>query len=190
MRLIAELASLAYLLRGLFVWSVPALALWHLLARTKAPARWNKAIGIIALLGAASGLTFLVSWAARTAFTLTGPDAAEAQGLIDRLTGPYAVAYWGRIVVLGILPLLLVRKAQRSWWWLWGFAWLLWDPFAQFGWLVVLVTSFHRDHEGSLAGELFWSSWLVLMPTLLLVSAGVMRHVASRSRTESRANAE
>ena len=94
---------------------------------------------------------------------ITASDEYEAYSMVNRITGPYWLAYWGALLFNGFLPQLMwIRRLRRS-----LGASLVLAPFLLVDyWLPLLVSSLHRDYLPS--------TWSMMQPNYYgLAIAGI-----------------
>jgi hypothetical protein len=166
-----SLTTLAEVLQAVFVFAIVVLAVWRVIRPSSGNWRaWLRACATIGICGGLLG-TVVITGSMIDQFVSSSGDDSERYALINRWSGPYWWSFWGRPLSLIIMSVLLfVARKRSSWWIAWTMALLL---SILLGLLIIVITSLHRDYLPS--------SWMVLrpgwsalvVPIMLLFSAGL-----------------
>jgi hypothetical protein len=166
--------ALAATLQGLFVWSVPMLALWWGFRGERSEPMWSRILELSSWLMLIGAMVGFGVWLVEHQESRVSMDSTGHPGSMAKAYGARSGWYWLRPVLL-LIPacVFLFRRCRRSWWVAWALALLLSNPFGLFERLVIVITSFHRDYLPS-----SWTRYHVwmdlLVPVLLLLSALLM----------------
>lgn len=167
-----SLTTLAEVLQALFVFAIVVLAVWRVIRPSSGNWRaWLRACAMIGICGGLLG-TVVITGSMIDQFVSSSGDDNERYALINRWSGPYWWSFWGRPLSLIIMSVLLfVARKRSSWWIAWTMALLLSIPL---GLLIIVITSLHRDYMPS-SWTVLRPGWSALVvPIMLLFSAGLM----------------
>jgi hypothetical protein len=167
-----SLTTLAEIFQALFVFSVIVLAVWRVNRPSSGSWRaWLRACATIGICGGLLGAAVSVGSLIEQYASSSGNEH-EQNAFIERWTGTYWWSFWGRPLSLIIMSVLLfVARKRSSWWIAWTMALLLSIPL---GLLIIVITSLHRDYLPS-SWTVLRPGWSALVvPIMLLFSAGLM----------------
>ena len=128
------LDQVAYWGQLVFLWCVPVLLLWKFLAKGRAMDAWTMTlvtVNVVLLLATLCALTVIL-----LPMILGLPEGEEHFHVLDRMSGPYAWAFWPYLCCL-LLPFLLLDGGMRR---SWRIAFLLGLFFAVLPFLVEALT--------------------------------------------------
>lgn len=174
-----SVTSFAEILQALFVWSIVVLALGRVFEPLNAN-NWRTWLRRCLLVGVCSGILGVVAIALSVSDQFAYKEEVERYAVINRLTGPYAYAFWSRPLGLVVMSVLLIfARKCNSWWIAWLVAFLLSIAAER---LVIVITSLHRDYLPSSWTLLTAGSHYLMTPFALLVSAVLVLWAQRRGR--------
>lgn len=111
----ALLDHVAYWGRLFFLWAIPVLLLWKWFASQRTDRVWTGALIAVNIVLLVSALCALVVILLPIILGLASGEEYEQYKVLERMTGPYAWAFWIMTAAL-LLPFLLLDPGiRRSW---------------------------------------------------------------------------
>ncbi len=132
-RLIADCQS------GFFLYTI----IYFILRKSKGKEKIRAFDDNATIVICATSLLFLLMWIGGTIWALNHSDE-DRISILNRMTGPYAFAYWLQPTLYSLVPQLLwFRKVRENYLSRFLIAFFLFFNFEKF---VIIVTSLHRDY--------------------------------------------